>query len=266
MARGLQRVAQHVEAVAVGAAAGMDAFGREVAQRVPREHVVASRKKSTYDAPCRCAASLNRRRARRTRALIHHDHGETKSGARPMFATPSHTTVGALRASSAVSACASAASCGMLRRRRMSLPPATITATSKPLPGPAARTCARTSASIAPLWARLSTCAPGNFVANRPASACRGPSAPRPSAALSPTSRSRIESHEPGAPIRPSPPSRASMSIVIADDNVSAVNLLAELLRMEGHRVDIAPTARRRWRWRTPSILRSSSWTSARPS
>ncbi|MEZ2299228.1 ATP-binding protein [Variovorax sp. RCC_210] len=35
-------------------------------------------------------------------------------------------------------------------------------------------------------------------------------------------------------------PRSGSMSIVIADDNVSAVNLLAELLRMEGHRVDIA--------------------------
>jgi len=42
-----------------------------------------------------------------------------------------------------------------------------------------------------------------------------------------------------GAPLAaPSPV--APMSIVIADDNVSAVNLLAELLRMEGHRVDIA--------------------------
>jgi signal transduction histidine kinase len=69
-----------------------------------------------------------------------------------------------------------------------------------------------------------------------------------------------------GGAVPAAPPATASMSIVIADDNVSAVNLLAELLRMEGHRVDIAPTARRRWRWRTPSILRSLSWTSVRPS
>jgi CheY-like chemotaxis protein len=32
----------------------------------------------------------------------------------------------------------------------------------------------------------------------------------------------------------------ASLSIVVADDNVSAVTLLAELLRMEGHRVHVA--------------------------
>jgi signal transduction histidine kinase/ActR/RegA family two-component response regulator len=43
-----------------------------------------------------------------------------------------------------------------------------------------------------------------------------------------------------GGAVPAAPPATASMSIVIADDNVSAVNLLAELLRMEGHRVDIA--------------------------
>jgi PAS domain S-box-containing protein len=35
-------------------------------------------------------------------------------------------------------------------------------------------------------------------------------------------------------------PAGASLSIVVADDNVSAVTLLAELLRMEGHRVHVA--------------------------